>query len=459
VDLTEARVAGGGGKSEGPATENVDWYSLALHYSKYYAGKVDIIPKVPITGLRDFSYWYTPGVAAVSLAINKNKDLSFELTGRWNTIAVVGDGSRVLGLGNIGAEAALPVLEGKALIFKYLGGVNAIPLPLSTQNQEVIEQTVCSLEAAFGGINLEDIESPKCFSILDNLRNKMKIPVWHDDQQGTAGVNLAALINALKLTGKKPNDVKIVLFGAGAANLAAARLFITAGFDARKMILVDRKGTLHAEREDLDQLMLKHPLKYEMALKTNAEKVKGGLAEALKGADVLIAASTPGPGVIKKEWIREMEKDPIVFVEANPVPEIWPWELKEVGVKIIATGRSDFPNQVNNSLMFPAVFRGALDSRSKTITDTMVIAAAQELAKFAQEKGLREDYIIPTMEEWEAYPRVAAALAEQAVKEGVARRVATKSQFLDEATEITRNARLAVETAMKTGVIKPLPKV
>lgn len=434
-----------------------DWSSLALKYARHYAGKVEVVPKVPITGLRDFSYWYTPGVAAVSMEISRNRDLSFELTGRWNTIAVVGDGSRVLGLGNIGGEAALPVLEGKALIFKYLGGVNAVPLPLATQDAAKIVDVVRALEPAFGGINLEDIESPKCFQILDELRATMSIPVWHDDQQGTAGASLAALINALKLTGRKMWEAVIVLFGAGAANLATARILIAAGADPGKLVLVDSKGVLHSEREDLDELMLKHPLKYELAIKTNRLGVRGGVDQALRGADVLIAASRPGPGVIRKEWVAAMNRDPIVFALANPTPEIWPWELKEVGVRIVATGRSDFPNQVNNSLVFPAVFRGALDCRSRTISDSVVVAAARELAAFAEERGLSEDYIIPTMEEWEVYPRVAAAVAEKCVEEGLARKILTRRQFYEQARSIIARARFLVGKAMEIGYIEPLP--
>lgn len=452
LDDSAKRSAAGGG---GPG--GADWYSLALRYARHYGGKVEVVPKVPITGLKDFSYWYTPGVAAVSMEISRNRDLSFELTGRWNTIAVVGDGSRVLGLGNVGGEAALPVLEGKSLIFKYLGGVNAVPLPLGTQEAARIEQTVKALEPAFGGINLEDIESPKCFQILDNLRASMSIPVWHDDQQGTAGASLAALINALKITGRKMWDTVIVLFGAGAANLATARILAVAGADPGKIVLVDSKGVLHAEREDLDELMLKHPLKYELAIKTNRIGVRGGVEEALKGADVLIAASKPGPGVIKKEWVAQMNRDPIVFALANPTPEIWPWELKEAGARIVATGRSDFPNQVNNSLVFPAVFRGALDCRCRTITDTVVVAAAKELAAFAEEKGLRDDYIIPTMEEWEVYPRVAAAVAEKCVEEGLARRTLTKRQFYEQAKAIIGRARSMVERFVEAGYIEPLP--
>ncbi len=447
----------GQASNEGGNPDKNQWYTLALKYAKHYAGKVEVLPKVPITGLKDFSYWYTPGVAAVSMEISKNKDLSFELTGRWNTIAVVGDGSRVLGLGNIGGEAALPVLEGKALIFKYLGGVNAVPIPLGTQDAARVKQTVMALEPAFGGINLEDIESPKCFQILDDLRSSMNIPVWHDDQQGTAGASLAALINALKLTDRRLADTVIVLFGSGAANIATARLLIAAGADPGKLVLVDSKGVLHAEREDMDELMLKHPLKYELGIKTNKIGVRGGVEEALKGADVLIAASKPGPGVIKKEWVSKMNHDSIVFALANPTPEIWPWEIREAGARIIATGRSDFPNQVNNSLVFPAVFRGALDSRCRTITDSVVIAAAEELAAFAEEKGLRDDYIIPTMEEWEVYPRVAAAVASKLVEEGLARRNLTKREFYEQAQMIISKSRFIVERSMEMGYIEPLP--
>ncbi len=437
--------------------EKEDWYSLAMRYSKYYAGKVEVIPKVPVSGLRDFSYWYTPGVAAVSMAISKNKELAYELTGKWNTIAIVGDGSRVLGLGNIGGEGALPVLEGKALIFKYLGGVNAVPLPLSTQDPQRIQNTVSALEAGFGGINLEDIESPKCFEVLHYLQDNMSIPVWHDDQQGTAGVALAALINSLKLTGRKLGDSEVVLLGAGAANIATARLLITAGADPKKIMLVDTKGILEAEREDMDQLMLHHKWKYELALKTNGSRRKGSLEQALIGADVLIAASKPGPGTIKKEWVSKMNRDAIVFAEANPTPEIWPWELKEAGVRIIATGRSDFPNQVNNSLVFPAIFRGALDSRSRGISDTMVVAASTELALCAEEKGLADDYILPTMDEWEAYPRVAARVASKAKEEGLARRGRSYSDYLEQAKEIIANSRRTISSCISSGSISPLP--
>lgn len=430
-----------------------------MTYSKYYGGKIEVSPKVPVTDLRDFSFWYTPGVAAVSMAIHKDKELSFELTGRWNTIAIIGDGSRVLGLGNIGAEAALPVLEGKSLIFKYLGAVNAVPIPVSTQDQREIEAVARAVQPAFGGVNLEDIESPKCFGVLEHLRSQMDIPVWHDDQQGTAGAVLAGLVNALKITQRRLDQAKIVLLGAGAANVATARLLESAGAKPGNLVLVDSKGAIHADREDLDQLMLRHRWKYELALKTNSERIRGGLTEALSGADVLIAASKPGPGTVRKDQVAKMNRDAIVFAEANPVPEIWPWELKEAGVKVIATGRSDFPNQVNNSLVFPSIFRGSLDSRAKTITDSMVIEASMELAKFAEEKGLREDYIIPTMQEWEVYPRVAAAVAAKAVSEGVARKVMSRSEYEAIANTLIARTRYHMEKAMQTGVIDPLPEV
>ncbi|MEM3798106.1 MAG: NADP-dependent malic enzyme [Candidatus Bathyarchaeia archaeon] len=436
-----------------------DWNRLALEYSRHYAGKIDVTPKVPITNLHDFSYWYTPGVAAVSMAIHADRELSYELTGRWNTIAIVGDGSRVLGLGNIGGEAALPVLEGKSLIFKFLGGVNAVPLPLGTQEADKIETVAKSIEPAFGGINLEDIESPKCFGILERLRGSMNIPVWHDDQQGNAGAVLAAVYNSLELTSRRLGDTRIVFLGAGAANIATLRLLIAAGADAGKIVMVDSKGIIHPERDDMDQLMLKHPWKYELALKTNRDRIKGSLSDALVGADVLIAASTPGPGTVKKEDVSKMNRDAIVFAEANPVPEIWPRELKEVGVRIVATGRSDFPNQVNNSLVFPSVFRGALDARSKTVTDTMVIEAATELAKYARERGLREDYIIPRMQEWEVYPRVAAAVAHKSVTEGLAKRKMSRNDFYELAREIISRSREQMRKALENGVIEPLPEL
>lgn len=432
------------------------WYEVSTKIARNYGGKVSMMPKVPIRGLRDFSIYYTPGVAGVSLEIAKDPDLSFELTWRWNAIAVLTDGTRVLGLGNVGPEAALPVMEGKALIFKYLGGVDAVPLPIRVKSKEEFIAVAKAIEPAFGGINLEDIESPKCFYLLDTLRRELNIPVWHDDQQGTAGAILAGLYNALKVVDKRIDDVKIVLFGAGASNIAAARVLNAAGAPYKNMILIDSRGPLHADRDDMDKLMLNNPWKYELALKTNREKNKT-IEEAMSGADVLIAASTPGPGVIKKDWVRMMNKDAIVFALANPVPEIWPWEAKEAGARVVATGRSDFPNQINNSLIFPSVFRGALDVRAKAITDGVIVAAAKEIAKYAEEKGISEDYIIPTMEEWEVYPRAAAAAAVEIVNEGLARVNTTFREEHERAREIILRARLSIEKLVKEGLIKDIP--
>jgi malate dehydrogenase (oxaloacetate-decarboxylating) len=431
----------------------------AVKAAPYYGGKLEIIPKIPVRSLEDFAVWYTPGVAAVCKAIKENRDLSFEYTWRWNTIAIITNGTRVLGLGNIGPEAAMPVMEGKSLIFKFLGGVDAFPLCLNIQDPDKFVEVVKTLEPGLGGVNLEDISSPECFYILDKLRKEMSIPVWHDDQLGTAAATLAGLFNALKITGRKLNRSRIVLLGAGAANIAAARLLEKAGADMSKMILVDTRGILHAEREDMDELMLKNPWKYELGLKTNREKRSGDIPEALRDADVLIAASRPGPDVLKKEWIKSMAEDPVVFLLANPVPEIWPWEAKEAGAAVVATGRSDFPNQVNNSLVFPAVFRGVLDIRAKTITDTMVLHAAWALANYVPEEKLTPDYIIPTMQEWEVYVHVAAAVAEKASEEGVARRPMTYEEELVNARNVIERARKVLISLMDLKLIKPFPQV
>jgi malate dehydrogenase (oxaloacetate-decarboxylating) len=431
----------------------------AVKAAPYYGGKLEIIPKIPVRSLEDFAVWYTPGVAAVCKAIKENRDLSFEYTWRWNTIAVITNGTRVLGLGNIGPEAAMPVMEGKSLIFKFLGGVDAFPLCLNIRDPDKFVEVVKTLEPGLGGVNLEDISSPECFYILDKLRKEMSIPVWHDDQLGTAAATLAGLFNALKITGRKLNRSRIVLLGAGAANIATARLLEKAGADMSKMILVDTRGILHAEREDMDELMLKNPWKYELGLKTNREKRSGDIPEALRDADVLIAASRPGPGVLKKEWIKSMAEDPVVFLLANPVPEMWPWEAKEAGAAVVATGRSDFPNQVNNSLVFPAVFRGVLDIRAKTITDTMVLHAAWALANYVPEEKLTPDYIIPTMQEWEVYVHVAAAVAEKASEEGVARRPMTYEEELVNARNVIERARKVLISLMDLKLIKPFPQV
>jgi len=430
----------------------------ALAYSKFYGGKVSVAPNVPVRSLDDFAIWYTPGVAAVSKAIAADRELSFDYTGRWNTVAVVTDGSRVLGLGNIGPEGALPVMEGKALIYNYLGGVNAIPLPVNVKTEEELIAFVRALEPSLGGVNLEDIESPKCFDVLDRLRAEMKIPVWHDDQQGTAGVTLAALFNALEVTGRRLKGSRIVLFGAGAANVAAERLLVEAGADPKDILVLDSKGILHPEREDIDQLMLRNRWKYDIAMQTNGDRVTGGLKEAIKGADALVAAAGPGPDVIKKEEIAVMNKRAIAFLLANPVPEMLPDAALSAGAEVVATGRSDYPNQVNNSLLFPAIFRGALDVRAKTITDSMVIDAATELAAFAREKGISRNYIIPTMVQWEVYPRVAAKVGQAAIREGVARKKLSAKESLSVATSMIEHSRKVMSLLRKDGVILEPPE-
>lgn len=421
----------------------------AMRLHPFYKGKVEVIPKCRIRNFEDFAIWYTPGVAAPCKEIYADKEKAYEMTNKWNFVAVVSDGSRVLGLGDIGPEAGLPVMEGKSLLYKYLGGVDAFPICIDTKEPEEIIQAVKWLQPTFGGINLEDISHPKCFHILDTLRKEMEIPVWHDDQQGTACVTVAGLLNAVKIVGKKMGSIRVALIGAGAANIAIARLIITAGVKPENIIAVDSKGILHRDRGDKDTLKTKYREKWHLCETTNAKRVTGDIKEAMEGADVVISASKPGPGVIKKEWIESMAEDAIVFAEANPVPEIWPWEAKEAGARIVATGRSDFPNQVNNSLGFPGIFRGALDIRATKITDEMCIEAAKELAKVAEDHGLNEDYIIPNMDQWEVFPREAVAVGSKGIEQGVARVKASAEERFKLAESIIKKTREEIQLLMK----------
>jgi malate dehydrogenase (oxaloacetate-decarboxylating) len=430
----------------------------AMKLHPFYRGKMQTIPRCPVRSVDDFAIWYTPGVAEPCRAIKADKEKVYELTSKWNTVAIVSDGTRVLGLGNIGPEAALPVMEGKALLFKYLGGVDAVPICLKTADADEIIQAVKWLQPSFGGINLEDISSPKCFYILDKLRAEAEIPVWHDDQQGTATVTLAALINALKIVGKKKDKVTLAVIGSGAANIAILRLLFTDGFKPANTLVVDSKGILHPSRTDLKEGDGENRYKWQLCQTTNPEHITGGVATALKGVDICISLSKSGPGVLLPEWVSHMAKNSIVFACANPIPEIWPWEAKQAGARVVATGRSDFPNQVNNSMGFPAIFRGALDVRAKTITDEMCLAAAYELARSAELKGLSEDYITPTMDEWEVFVREAVAVGLKAQEQGVAGLKVSRRKLTEQAEHMIKSSRQMTELLMKEGYIAEAPR-
>ncbi len=431
----------------------------ALRLHPYYRGKIQMAPKCPVRGLDDFAIWYTPGVAAPCRAIHEDEELAYEHTNKGNTIAIVSDGTRVLGLGDIGATAGLPVMEGKALIFKYLGGVDAVPICLDTKDPYRIILAVKWMQPAFGGINLEDISQPKCFRVLDMLRSDpdVKIPVWHDDQQGTATVILAGVINALKVVGKRMEDAQFAVIGTGAANIATLRLLRASGVPFGNIVSCDSKGILHPEREDIAQRKIEFVDKWRICQHSNARGLRGGPAEAMRGADVCIAASRPGPGTILPEWVRGMAEDAILFACANPVPEIWPWEAREAGARIVGTGRSDFPNQINNSLGFPGIFRGVLDVRATTITDEMAIAAAQELALCAEEQGLDEEHIVPTMDDWEVFPREAAAVGVRAQQQGVARLNLSRDELFAKAKDIIQQAQEMTRFLMEKEFIPPVP--
>jgi len=424
----------------------------AMKLHPFYKGKIGVMPKCCIRSIDDFAIWYTPGVAKPCIDIRDNPEKVFEHTNKANMIAVVSDGTRVLGLGDIGPAGAMPVMEGKAILFKYLGGVDAVPICLDTKDPDKLVEIVKLLQPTYGGINLEDISQPKCFKVLDTLRKECEIPVWHDDQQGTAAVTVAGLINALKIVGKDISKVKVAMVGAGSANICIARMIIVAGVTPGNIVMCDSKGILHESREE--ELRDRYKEKWELTQKTNGEGKTGGIPEAMQDSDVVIALSKVGPNTIKKEWVASMADDAIVFACANPIPEIWPWDAKEAGARVVATGRSDFSNQVNNSLGFPGIFRGTLDVMAKTITDEMCIAAARELAKCAEDKGMNEDYLIPTMDEWEVFPREAAAVGSKAIEQGVARLDLTREEIYDKAVQVIRNARESFECLQNEGFIK-----
>jgi malate dehydrogenase (oxaloacetate-decarboxylating) len=427
----------------------------AMRLHPFYRGKIETTLKCCVRDFNDFGIWYTPGVSKPCLDIKDDPEKAYEHTNKWNTVAVISDGTRVLGMGDIGPKAGMPVMEGKSLLFKYLGGVDGFPLMVDTKDPERFIEFVKLAQPGLGGVNLEDIAQPKCFRILDTLREECEIPVWHDDQQGTACVTLAGLVNALKVVGRKIDEVSIAFIGSGASNVAISRLIFAYGADPEKCRIVDSKGILHKGRSDIEAVKDEWRDKWKYCNITNAEGRTGGIADALKGADVCIALSKPGPDTIEKDWIKAMAPDPIVFICANPIPEMWPWDAKEAGAAVVATGRSDFPNQVNNSVGFPGIFRGTLDVRAKTITDEMCIAAAEELAKVAEDKGLSPEFIMPTMDDWEVFPREAAAVAMKAIEQGIAlRKDLTYEGETAEATAIIARARGLVQDAEALGYIR-----
>ncbi len=435
--------------------------SLALSAHKFYGGKMQTVPKAGVFGFNWFNVWYTPGVSKISTTIRDDNDTSFDLSNRGNLVAVVTDSTRVLGDGDCTPPGGLGVMEGKAFLMKYLGGVDATALCIDSRNEkgetdpDIIIDFVKRLQPSFGAINLEDISQPNCYKVLDTLREECDIPVWHDDAQGTGSVTLAGLINALKVAGKEIDNVRIVMLGAGASNTTIARLLIKAGADPQKMVLFDSKGSLHTSRDNI-KADPRFYRKWELCQATNPENFPD-MATACKGADVLIALSKPGPDTVKPEWVSVMAEKSIVFTCANPVPEIYPYAAKEAGAFIVATGRGDFPNQVNNSLGFPAILKGALMVRARKISDEMAIIAARSLARFAEEKGLSPNYIIPTMEEAGVFPYEAADVAMQAIKDGVARIEMTREEAYAMAQRDITYARSLTDSLLANGFIKEPP--
>ena len=437
---------------------------LARSTHKFYGGKIMTMPKAGVYGFNWFNVWYTPGVSSVSTSIRDDNDTSFELSNRGNLVAVVSDSTRVLGDGDCTPPGGLGVMEGKAFLMKYLGGIDAVALCVNSYNAKGEHdpdkniEFVKMAEPSFGAINLEDISQPNCYKVLDTLREECDIPVWHDDAQGTGSVTLAGLINALKIVGKDLDKVRIVLYGAGASNTTIARLILQAGGDPARMILFDTRGTLRSDREDI-KADPRFYRKWELCEKTNPDKIND-IEKAVKGADVLISLSKPGPNVVKPEWIRSMGTKPIVFACANPVPEIYPYAAKEAGAYIVATGRGDFPNQVNNSLGFPGILKGALVVRSRKITDEMAISAAYSMANFAEKKGINPDYIMPTMDETEVFATEAADVALEAIKNGVARVKYDWKTVFESTLRDIKLARDGLKLMMDNGFVpKPDPKL
>jgi malate dehydrogenase (oxaloacetate-decarboxylating) len=435
--------------------------NLSLEAHRFYGGKMQTVPKAGIYGFNWFNTWYTPGVSKISTTIREDKDASFALSNRGNLVAVVSDSTRVLGDGDCTPPGGLGVMEGKAMLMKYLGGVDAVALCVDSRGPDGkndparIIEFVKMVQPSFGAVNLEDISQPNCFKVLDDLREACDIPVWHDDAQGTACITLAGLLNALKLAGKKLSDAKIVLFGAGASNTTIARLILADGGDPSRMIVFDSKGSLHPGREDIKGDKRNYR-KWEICEKTNPGR-SPSMDEAMKGADVLIALSTPGPDTVKRSWVRSMGPKSIVFCCANPVPEIWPYAAREEGAFIVATGRGDFPNQVNNSVCFPGILKGALLVRARKITDGMAIRCAHSIADFSEKRGITADNIVATMEETDVFAVEAADVAQEAIREDVARIKLSWDEVYRRAKADIEASRLLTSDLMKLGHIKEPP--
>lgn len=434
---------------------------LSIDAHTFYHGKIQTVPRAPVMGFNWFNVWYTPGVSKVSTTIRDNNDSSFSLTGRGNTVAVVSDSTRVLGDGDCTPPGGMGVMEGKAFLMKFLGGIDAVPLCVDSRDEngnhdpERIIQFVKMVQHSFGAVNLEDISQPNCFRVLDVLREECDIPVWHDDAQGTASVTLAGVLNAMKLAGKKLQNARFVLHGAGASNTTIARLLIADGVDPKNMVVFDTKGSLHCDREDIKKDP-RYYRKWELCQSTNTSKILT-MNEAMNGADVLISLSTPGPDVIKRPWVKSMAEKSIVFCCANPVPEIYPYAAKEEGAYIVATGRGDFPNQVNNSIGFPGILKGALMVRARKITDNMAICAAHSLADYAERRGINPDDIVPTMDEASVFPHESADVAMQAIKDGVARVQITREEAFGMASRDIEHARSMTRFLTENGFIEKPP--
>ena len=434
---------------------------LSYEMHKFYGGKMITVPKAGLYGFNWFNVWYTPGVSKVSTAIRDNNQESFNLSNRGNLVAIVSDSTRVLGDGDCTPAGGLGVMEGKAFLMKYLGGVDAVALCIDSKdktgknNPDKIIDFVKMVQPSFGAVNLEDISQPNCYKVLDVLRDECEIPVWHDDAQGTGCVTLAGLINALKIVKKDISKVKMAFLGAGASNTTIVRLIIQAGANPQNIVVIDTKGGLHKDRKDIEADTAYYR-KWEICVATNPNKINT-IAEAMKGADVLISLSQPGPNVIKPEWIKEMNEKSIVFTCANPVPEIYPYAAKEAGAYICATGRGDFPNQVNNSLGFPGILKGALLVKASAITDNMAIAAAKSIAATAERKGLSPDYIVPLMSEMDVFPQLATDVAMQAIADGVAREIHTKEEVYAIAEKDIRESREMIHKMMDDNIIKKPP--